>query len=144
MEHSVEGRITKETLPKLGPRWTVSSERQEDSTTRDFVGSTTISLKLIEVTKTDSGHNNLVSMQRNAKKKFMFSDGTVIPPGAKVGTPLLFLHRDPSISEDPDVFDGFRFSRLREESGGDAEAVKHSMISTDPAYQLFGHGKHAW
>lgn len=82
-------------------------------------------------------------MQRNAKKTFTFSDGIVIPPGAKIGTPVLFLHRDPTIYENPEVFDGFRFSRLREKSQG-TQAVKYSMISTDPAYQLFGHGKHAW
>lgn len=85
-----------------------------------------------------------MSTQRNAKKKFTFSDGTVIPPGAKVGTPLLFLHRNPELYEKPEEFDGFRFSRLKEASGGAQNAVKHTMVSTDAAYQLFGHGKHAW
>lgn len=82
-------------------------------------------------------------MQRNAKKDFKFSDGTVIPAGAKVGTPSLFVHRDPTMYENPEEFDGFRFSRMREENTG-SQNVKNAMVSTDPAYQVFGQGKHAW
>lgn len=74
----------------------------------------------------------------------MFSDGTIIPAGAKLGTPALFLHRDETIYKNAEVFDGFRFSRADRDSEGSAGRPKHQMVTTDPAYQLFGHGKHAW
>lgn len=77
-------------------------------------------------------------MQRNAKQKFTFSDGTIIPAGAKIGTPSLILHRDLTAYEDGDAFDGFRFSRKGE------AASKFSMVNTAAEYQIFGHGKHAW
>jgi len=82
-----------------------------------------------------------VSLQRNAIKPFTFSDGTVIPAGAKIGSPNLFLQRDPSIYENPEQFDGFRFVR---QVNGSTQPLKGSMVTTDAAYQLFGHGKHAW
>ncbi|KIX10708.1 uncharacterized protein Z518_01792 [Rhinocladiella mackenziei CBS 650.93] len=118
LEHAPDGNITKDTLVKL--------------------------VKMDSFLREAGRFNNagLLSMQRNAKKKFTFSDGTVIPPGAKVGTPLLFVHRDPALYDNPEVFDGFRFSRLRE-NAETGQAIKYTMISTDPAYQLFGHGKHA-
>ena len=38
----------------------------------------------------------------------------------------------------PEVFDGFRFSRLREK-----DPTKYQMVSTDFDYIQFGHGHHA-
>jgi cytochrome P450 len=56
-------------------------------------------------------HNlTICQLQCNAKP-FTFSDGTVLPMGAKVETPSLILHRNPEIYADPGTFDGFRFSR---------------------------------
>lgn len=83
-------------------------------------------------------------MQRNAKQQFTFSDGTIIPAGAKIGTPSLNLHRDPIGYEDPDAFDGFRFSRKGDTATSPRDAAKFSMVNTAADYQLFGHGKHAW
>lgn len=85
-----------------------------------------------------------MATQRNAKQRFVFSDGTVIPPGAKIGTPVRFVHRDPTKYDDPDVFDGFRFSRPKEEAGLTAPLTKDSVVTTDATLQLFGHGRHAW
>ena len=85
-----------------------------------------------------------VGLARTARKKFIFEDGTVIPAGAKVGAPLYNLHNDPRIYENPEVFDGFRFSRLREKSQGALRAAKHQMVTTELDYLPFGHGKHAW
>lgn len=87
---------------------------------------------------------DLVAMQRNAKQKFTFSDGTIIPAGAKIGTPSLILHRDPTAYEDGDAFDGFRFSKKGAAASSPREAAKFSMVSTAAEYQIFGHGKHAW
>jgi cytochrome P450 len=91
----------------------------------------------------ESGRYNntgLTSLTRNARKEFRFKDGTVVPPGAIVTAPALHLHRSEEFYADPNVFDGFRFSRLKEES---QKATKHQMVSTDIEYLPFGHGKHA-
>ncbi|KPI43088.1 Ent-kaurene oxidase [Cyphellophora attinorum] len=80
----------------------------------------------------------LMAMQRNAKQSFTFSDGTVIPAGAKVGAPTLILQRDASSYENPQDFEGFRFVSTRD---GQPELSK-SMVTTGTDYHLYGHGRH--
>jgi hypothetical protein len=52
-----------------------------------------------------------------------------------------FLIDAAEIYPDPEVFDGFRFSKLREseESG----SAKYQVITTTLDYLPFGHGRHA-
>jgi hypothetical protein len=38
-------------------------------------------------------------------------------------------------------FDGFRFSRMREQDG---ESAKHHSSNTSHDFLYFGHGQHAW
>lgn len=78
-------------------------------------------------------------MQRNARNEFRFSDGTVIPAGAKVGAASLLLHRDPDVYDNPDVFDGFRFCGAKYE-----ESKEKSLVMTSSNFHLFGHGRHPW
>ncbi|KAJ6605583.1 cytochrome P450 [Mycena vulgaris] len=81
-----------------------------------------------------------------AKEGFTFSDGTKIPYGAFIGVPATAVHHDPDIYDHPDIFDGFRFSRIREQ-GNDTKAANgifnHHMTSTAPDHVVFGHGHHA-
>ena len=42
---------------------------------------------------------------------------------------------------DPDVFDGFRYSRMRETKG---ESAKHAVTTPTLNYLAFGHGRPAW
>ncbi|KAJ6514213.1 cytochrome P450 [Mycena vitilis] len=65
-------------------------------------------------------------------KGFTFSDGTFIPQGS-------FLIN----YENPDVFDGFRFSRERTVHGDEGGVFRHHMVSTGTDHLVFGHGKHA-
>ncbi|KAI0476569.1 cytochrome P450 [Xylariaceae sp. FL0804] len=88
----------------------------------------------------ESGRLNnagLMAMQRNARKEFRFSDGTVLPPGSKVGAVTLALGRDPEVFGDPEVFDGFRFY-----SPEPTETKQPTMLSTGTNFHLFGHGRH--
>lgn len=78
-------------------------------------------------------------MQRNARNEFKFSDGTVIPAGAKVGASSLILHRDPEVYDDPGIFDGFRFCGPKYE-----ESKEKSPVMTSSNFHLFGHGRHPW
>ncbi|KAJ6452369.1 cytochrome P450 [Mycena vulgaris] len=70
---------------------------------------------------------------------FKFSDGTVIPFGSMVYAASRAEHFN------PDVFDGFRFSKMRDGRGqSGAEGIfNHHMISTSVNHLAFGHGHHS-
>lgn len=80
-------------------------------------------------------------MSRLALKDFTFSDGMVVPAGNAIGSPILPLHHEASALSDPEVFDGFRYSRMSKENTG---PTKHQMVNTGLDYLTFGHGKHVW
>jgi cytochrome P450 len=78
---------------------------------------------------------------RKAMVPYTFSDGTYVPKGTLMVTPAHAIHRDASIYKNPLEFDGFRFSRIREQPGQEA---KHQLVATSNEYVVFGTGKHAW
>ncbi|KAJ7649598.1 cytochrome P450 [Mycena rosella] len=79
-----------------------------------------------------------------AKEGFRFSDGTVIPYGSMLSVSGQTVSHDPANFDHPEVFDGFRFSRMRGEQQGQEESIfKRHMITTAPEHLPFGHGKHA-
>ncbi|KIL64963.1 hypothetical protein M378DRAFT_162532 [Amanita muscaria Koide BX008] len=83
---------------------------------------------------------SFVTMWRKALKDFTLSDGTTIPAGSRVTVPYNPVHTDANYYSDPNVFDGFRFERLREQDG---ENTKHQLTSIGVDYVLFGNGRHA-
>lgn len=76
-----------------------------------------------------------------AMKPYRFSNGVVVPEGTIVAVPVEAIHRDDSIYERPDEFDGFRFSRLRENVG---DLPKFWSADASNEYCYFGSGLHAW
>ena len=74
-------------------------------------------------------------------KDVTLSDGTRIPRGTLVAAAAILAHSDDSVYTDPDVFDPFRFARMRDAAG---EGTKHQFVNTSLEYIAFGHGKHAW
>ncbi|KAF7351318.1 Cytochrome P450 monooxygenase 51 [Mycena sanguinolenta] len=82
-----------------------------------------------------------VALTRQVTKDFMFSDGTMVPAGTLIGVPILAEHHDEANYENADVFDPFRFSRMREKAG---ERIKHQMVTPTLDYLSFGIGRHAW
>ena len=42
----------------------------------------------------------------------------------------------------PEIFDGLRLEKMRGKEG-EAQS-KHSLVSLNPDFLLFGHGRHAW
>ncbi|KAJ5563148.1 cytochrome P450 [Penicillium sp. DV-2018c] len=81
----------------------------------------------------------LISMFRVAKELVTLHDGTVIPKG----TNLAFandLRLDATMYPDPEVFDGYRFEKMRSDpkTAGLAPFTKTRM-----SHLAFGHGKHA-
>ncbi|KAI0673798.1 cytochrome P450 [Trametes maxima] len=83
---------------------------------------------------------NLMSVTRKAIKDVTLHDGTIIPRGALVVAAAYPTHHDPAVYAEPEVFDPFRFARLREEDG---EGMRHQFVNTSVEYIPFGHGKHA-
>jgi cytochrome P450 len=74
-------------------------------------------------------------------KPYTFSNGVSFSTGEILSLPVGAIHMDSSIYENPQTFDGFRFSRMREQEG---EKAKHHCVNTSTDYLVFGHGEHAW
>ncbi|RPD64678.1 cytochrome P450 [Lentinus tigrinus ALCF2SS1-7] len=83
---------------------------------------------------------NLTSLIRKAMRDITLNDGTFIPKGTIIVTAQHPTHRDETNYPDANVFDGFRFARMREQEG---EGTKHQFVNTSIEYVPFGHGKHA-
>ena len=93
-----------------------------------------------------------VNLFRKAVKDVTLSDGTRIPRGTLVAAASVTAHRDDARygggidgegGAASDVFDPFRFSRMRE-TGEVEDAVKHQLVNTSVDFITFGHGRHAW
>lgn len=101
---------------------------------------------------------NAVTMTRRVLKDFTFSNGIHIPAGQyvsvaghsihtdkvriqKMGSSVAFLTMLKANYTNPDVFDGFRFSNMREDDG---QSIKHQATALALDWVHFGHGRHAW
>ncbi|KAJ6578740.1 cytochrome P450 [Mycena vulgaris] len=73
---------------------------------------------------------------------FAFSDGVVIPYKSFITVSARPVHYDPTIYDRADVFDGFRFSRIRDAKPTEGVFNKQ-MVSTGSDHLAFGHGAHA-
>ncbi|KAI0060667.1 cytochrome P450 [Artomyces pyxidatus] len=81
---------------------------------------------------------NTVAVKRLSLQPFTFSNGVTIPAGVFLSCPSRATHADDAHYPRADVFDGFRFAKLRE-----SEGTKHQLASTTPEYLAFAHGRHA-
>ncbi|KAF8183275.1 cytochrome P450 [Mycena galopus ATCC 62051] len=84
-----------------------------------------------------------------AKNSFTFSGGTTLPYGLFLSVPGHNVNSDPTVYEKPELFDGFRFSRMREERENGSRTCQetgiftHHMVTTSPNHVVYGHGRHA-
>lgn len=74
-------------------------------------------------------------------KGFTFHDGLNIPQGTHIAAASCILNRNEEIFEDPETFDGFRFSKLQAEA--DDVNVKYQLTSPAMNNLFYGVGKHA-
>ncbi|EAU87973.1 cytochrome P450 [Coprinopsis cinerea okayama7 len=85
-----------------------------------------------------------VSMIRNSRSDFTFSNGVVVPAGFRVAVPADATHRDPQYYEDPHTFKGFRFVDESEDSEGfNLDSLRNQMVALDTTFLLFGNGRSA-
>ncbi|KIK58719.1 hypothetical protein GYMLUDRAFT_689400 [Collybiopsis luxurians FD-317 M1] len=80
-------------------------------------------------------------LERKVLKDFTFSNGVTVPAGATLAVPMWAIHHDNDYFPDADKFDGFRFSRMREDPG---QSFKHQMVAPRTDFLLFGTGRQAW
>lgn len=89
---------------------------------------------------------SMASFQRKLLKDLRMSNGQLIPAGATIEVPAVAVNNDPEIFPNPDHFDPFRFSRIREEAktGGSADiAALNQFVSVNQTSLTFGFGRHA-
>jgi cytochrome P450 len=72
---------------------------------------------------------------------FVFSDAMTIPTGVLLVALMAPIPRYKAIYENPDEFDGFRFSRLRGKLDGQTTKYQASRPSLD--FIQFGYGPHS-
>ncbi|KAI0124293.1 cytochrome P450 [Xylariales sp. AK1849] len=84
---------------------------------------------------------NVTSFIRKVVKPIDLSDGTHLPSGTDILAPLSGLSQDERYFPDPEVFDGLRFWKLRQQS---IEAANRwQFTSINDLNMHFGLGKHA-
>ena len=74
-------------------------------------------------------------------KPYTFANGVTIKKNQIIAAPIAAIHFDENIYENPGEFDGFRFSKMREQG---IEKSKHYAVGTSTEFLIFGHGEHAW
>jgi hypothetical protein len=103
-----------------------------------------------------------VNVHRKIVKDFTFSNGIVIPAGQILAVASFPMHNDgvrpcdlrcdndtnhghtKDNYDNPEQFDGFRFSRMRKGQGESVESTKYQMVSSSSDFVAFGHGRNTW
>ena len=80
----------------------------------------------------------LLSMHRVMLQGHKLSDGTELPRNAHISMPVNAIQNDPEVTPKPEVFDGLRYYKLRQQEG---ESHLHQFSTTQDRILNFGHGK---
>jgi ent-kaurene oxidase len=84
---------------------------------------------------------NAVTFERVIHKPLTLSSGFTIPAHTTIGIPTQAITMDESLYPNPEVFDPFRFSKIRaEQPEMDGRA---QYVASNPASLSFGYGRHA-
>lgn len=93
-----------------------------------------------------------ISVRRKVLQSFSFSDGTRLMKDDVACVPLQCILTDPSLYRDPLKFDPYRFMSDEKYEGDGKTYLEESrplsrnprFTDTNPAFPLWGLGKHAW
>jgi cytochrome P450 len=104
-------------------------------------------IKLDSYMKETSRFNSgVTNFQRKVLRGFTLSNGQYIPPGVIIEAPSHTIHMDdanfPPNSEPADVFDGFRYYKLRQ-SGTATDHAHNQFVTTNEHNLGFGYGNRA-
>jgi cytochrome P450 len=83
---------------------------------------------------------SLLSYHRVMVEGHTMADGLMLPKGSHISMPVNAIQNDPDVTANPELFDGFRYYKLRQREG---ERHLHQFVTTQPTNLNFGHGKYA-
>ncbi|RAR02006.1 cytochrome p450 [Stemphylium lycopersici] len=83
----------------------------------------------------------LITFERVVHRPFTLSSGLIIPAHTTIGIPTQAITMNPDLYPDPEIYDPWRFSKLREESV--ENEGKAQYVASNPASMSFGYGRHA-
>uniref|UniRef100_A0A093UP30 Ent-kaurene oxidase n=1 Tax=Talaromyces marneffei PM1 TaxID=1077442 RepID=A0A093UP30_TALMA len=96
--------------------------------------------------ETSRFYSGIVNFQRKVVHGFTLSNGQYIPPGVIIEAPSHAIYMDdanfPRDSQPAEVFDGFRYYKLRQ-SGLVTDHARNLFVTTNEHNLGFGYGKHA-
>lgn len=103
---------------------------------------------------------NVRSMLREVAQKdgVTLPNGTHLPKGAWIGTPMRSVHHDERFYSDPEEYKPFRFVRSQRQTTLASAEIERGMVSdkaseyrksvslptTSDIFMTWGHGRHAW
>ena len=90
----------------------------------------------------------ILGMKRLFKQQYTFANGLQVPKGTYACLPTFAIENDPAHTSHPEIFDGLRSYRRRQQTGtGDAilkgNDEQHQFSSLEPNILNFGYGKSA-
>ncbi|KAK8111355.1 Cytochrome P450 monooxygenase ATR2 [Apiospora kogelbergensis] len=107
-------------------------------------------MKLLDSVMRESQRWNPIAQSRFPRymtQPVTLKDGTQIPAGVFIETPLGPVNHDPKLYPDPDVFDPHRFLNLRNATKPDPVNYKtreqYQFVTVTKENMAFGYGKHA-
>ncbi|TVY14663.1 Ent-kaurene oxidase P450 [Lachnellula arida] len=83
---------------------------------------------------------SVLSLHRVMVGSHTLHDGTKLPAGSHICMATNAIQNDPSVTPNPEVFDGFRSYKKRQRDG---ERHMHQFATTEKNVLNFGHGKYA-
>jgi cytochrome P450 len=97
--------------------------------------------KLDSFVKESARYNpsQLTATEYVLRRDLVLEDGTTLPSGTYLATAASQLGHDATLWTDPEVFDGFRYERLRTQPGNEG---KFQFTSTGLDQLSFGYGRH--
>ena len=132
---------------------TIATLREEFSTVLATNGNNWTRLAISQMIKADSICRETLRVNafanRSVFKQVMVDglrteDGILLPKGALLSVLASPVHSDGDLFKDPEKFDPYRFSRIREDKTLDSkEKANLTAVSTGPQFLPFGHGKNA-
>lgn len=87
----------------------------------------------------DSNSCLKVSMRRKVVEDVTLSDGLFLPKGSRLNVDSSRM-ADPSLHDNPEQYDAYRFLKMRSQPGREFMA---QLVSTSPDHLGFGHGQHS-
>lgn len=103
---------------------------------------------------------NVRGMLREVAQKdgVTLPNGTHLPKGAWIGTPMLSVHYDERFYSDPEEYKPFRFERSQGQATLASAEIERGVVSdkaseyrksvalptTSDIFMTWGHGRHAW